>query len=55
MNLDMRAGLSGEITNVLETLELTSKVMGPEDYDGIRIVASGALGRKGDIVVGSIS
>ena len=53
--LDMRAGLSGEITNVLESLELTSKVIGAEDYDGVRIVAGGTLGRKGDIVVDSIS
>jgi len=53
--LDMRAGLSGEITNVLETLKLTGKVIGTEDYDGIRIVAGGTLGRKGDIVVDSIS
>ena len=53
--LDMRAGLSGEITNVLESLELTSKVIGTEDYDGVRIVAGGTLGRKGDIVVDSIS
>lgn len=53
--LDMRAGLSGEITTVLETLELTDKVIGAEDYDDIRIVAGGALGRKGDIVVDSIS
>ena len=53
--LDMRAGLSGEITTVLETSELTNKVIGAEEYDGIRIVAGGALGRKGDIVVDSIS
>lgn len=53
--LDMRAGLSGEITTVLETSELTDKVIGAEDYDDIRIVAGGALGRKGDIVVDSIS
>jgi 4-hydroxy 2-oxovalerate aldolase/long-chain acyl-CoA synthetase len=53
--LDMRAGLSGEITNVLETMELTSKVIGTEDSDGVRIVAGGVLGRKGDIVVDSIS
>lgn len=53
--LDMRAGLSGEITNVLETLELVDKVIGTEDYDDIRIVAGGALGEKGDIVVDSIA
>jgi|GEM_PF-90507 len=53
--LDMRAGLSGEITNVLETLKLTGKVIGTENYDGIRMVAGGTLGRKGDIVVDSIS
>jgi 4-hydroxy 2-oxovalerate aldolase len=53
--LDMRAGLSGEITNVLETSELVDEVIGAEDYDGIRVVAGGALGERGDIVVDSIS
>ncbi|MFC1973937.1 4-hydroxy-2-oxovalerate aldolase [Chloroflexota bacterium] len=53
--LDMRAGLSGEITTVLESLSLVSEVIGTEVYDGVRIVAGGVLGAKGDIVVDSIS
>ena len=53
--LDMRAGLSGEITTVLETSELSEKVIGFEDYDDMRVVAGGALGRRGDIIVDSIS
>ncbi|MFC1917394.1 4-hydroxy-2-oxovalerate aldolase [Chloroflexota bacterium] len=52
--LDMRAGLSGEVTDVLETMELVDKVVGSEDYDTIRTVAGGVLGREGDIVVDSI-
>jgi len=53
--LDMRAGLSGEITTVLETCELTDKVIGTKDYNGTKVVSGGALGRKGDIVVDSIT
>lgn len=52
--LDMRAGLSGEITNVLETSQLISKVVGSEEYSGVRVVAGGMLGRKGDVVIDSI-
>ena len=52
--LDMRAGLSGEITNVLETMELVDKIMGIDNYKGAKVVAGGVLGRKGDIVVDSI-
>lgn len=53
--LDMRAGLSGELTTVLESSELTDKVVGIEEHDGIRLVAGGIIGRKDDIVVDSIS
>lgn len=53
--LDMRAGLSGEITNVVETMELVNKIMGTEYYGDVRVVAGGILGKKGDIVVDSIS
>jgi 4-hydroxy-2-oxovalerate aldolase len=52
--LDMRAGLSGEITTVLETLELTGKVIGSEDYNEFKLVAGGIIGRRGDIIVDSI-
>jgi 4-hydroxy 2-oxovalerate aldolase/long-chain acyl-CoA synthetase len=53
--IDMRAGLSGEVINVIETYELTSKIMGKRQINGVNVVAGGYIGKKGDIVVDSIA
>ncbi len=53
--VDMRAGLSGEIVNVLETEELKNKIMGNKEIAGIQVVAGGVLGKNGEIVVDSIT
>jgi len=53
--IDMRAGLSGEVINVIETYELASKIMGRRQINNINIVAGGYIGKKGDIVVDSIA
>ena len=53
--IDMRAGLSGEVINVIETYELTSKIMGKRQINSVNIVAGGYIGKKGDIVVDSIA
>lgn len=53
--IDMRAGLSGEVINVIETYELASKIMGKRQINSINIVAGGYIGKKGDIVVDSIA
>lgn len=53
--VDMRAGLSGEIINALETEELVQRIMGRGVIEGVDVIAGGVLGKKGDIVVDSIS
>jgi 4-hydroxy-2-oxovalerate aldolase len=53
--LDMRAGLFGEIEAVLQTQRLLSRVAGEKKMKGIRVVAGGVMGRRGDIVVDSVS
>lgn len=53
--LDMRAGLSGEVTSVLDTEELVGRVLGRRSLAGVSVVAGGVLGRKGEVVVDSIS
>ncbi len=53
--VDMRAGLSGEIINVLETHELKHKIMGKGKIAQVDVVAGGIIGRRGDIVIDSIS
>lgn len=53
--IDMRAGLSGEITTVIETDELLKKTLGRDRYNGVPVVAGGLIGKKGDIIVDSIS
>lgn len=53
--VDMRAGLSGEIINEIETYELKNSVLGETDIEGIRVIAGGILGKTGDIVIDSIS
>jgi hypothetical protein len=51
----MRAGLSGEIVNVLETYELINRIMGRTEIAGVQVVSGGVLGRRGDVVVDSIT
>lgn len=52
--LDMRAGLAGEIINVIETHELACRTMGKANLSDISVVAGGILGKKGEIIVDSI-
>ncbi len=53
--LDMRAGLSGNIINVIETYDLKENVYGMKKFQDFNIVAGGYFGLKGDIVVDSIT
>lgn len=53
--LDMRAGLSGEITSILDTEKLVQNVLGRRTLAGVAIVAGGVLGRRGEVIVDSIS
>ena len=53
--LDMRAGLSGEIIAALETKELIEFIAGKGEINGVRVVAGGFIGKRGDVVVDSIS
>jgi len=53
--LDMRAGLSAESVNVLETAYLTDEVVGHGEIAGVPVVAGGVIGGKGDVVVDSLS
>jgi len=53
--LDMRAGLSGEIITALETKELIENVAGKGEINGVTVVAGGFIGKRGDVVVDSIS
>lgn len=53
--VDMRAGLSGEVVNVLETDEVVEKNAGYKKIAGVPVVAGGLVGEKGDVVVDSIS
>lgn len=53
--LDMRAGLSGEITTILETKQLIEKIAGKTRIDGVPVVAGGLIGAKGTIVIDSIT
>jgi len=52
--LDMRAGLSGQIAVHLETLDLLQSVLGSGEMDGISVVAGGAIGKRGSVVVDAI-
>lgn len=52
--LDMRAGLSGQIALVLDTDDLVSRLMGVEKLAEQEIVAGGAIGRRGAIIVDAI-
>jgi hypothetical protein len=53
--LDMRAGLSGEIINILETRDLIKNIAGKSRFAGVPVVAGGFIGERGDIVIDSIS
>ncbi len=52
--LDMRAGLSGNIINVIETYDLKNNVYGRKKFRNYNIVAGGFFGLLGDVVVDSI-
>jgi len=52
--LDMRAGLSGQIAVHLETLDLLHSVLGTGEMDGVSVVAGGAIGKRGSVVVDAI-
>ena len=52
--LDMRAGLSGQIALVLDTDELVNHLMGVNKLAGQEVVAGGAIGRRGAIIVDAI-
>lgn len=52
---DMRLGFAGLITRLIEADEFLNKIRGERIVEGIRIVAGGVIGEKGDIVVDSIS
>ena len=53
--LDMRASLSGNIINVIESYDLKNNVYGMKRFLEYNIVAGGFFGLKGDIVVDSIT
>lgn len=53
--LDMRAGLSGEIITALETRGLIEDIAGKGEINGVTVVAGGFIGKRGDVVVDSIS
>lgn len=53
--IDMKAGLSGEILSILETSYLINSILGRTKMRGVSVIAGGILGRKGEIVVDSIS
>lgn len=55
LRVDMRAGLSGEIVNVLETDELKERIMGRRNIAGVPVVAGGIIGEYGDIVIDCIT
>jgi hypothetical protein len=52
--LDMRAGLSGQIAVHLETLDWLRSVLGAGQMDGVSVVAGGAIGARGSVVVDDI-
>jgi hypothetical protein len=52
--LDMRAGLAGAIAVALDTADLADRIVGHDVVAGIPIVAGGAIGQRGDVVVDAI-
>jgi 4-hydroxy-2-oxovalerate aldolase len=53
--IDIRAGLSGEITYRLDTVDLIEQVIGRGEIDGVSVVAGGLIGKIGEVVVDKIS
>ena len=53
--IDMRAGLSSEISIILETDALLKEVAGARTFNGVRIVAGGVVGDRGDVVVDALA
>lgn len=51
----MKAGLSGEILSILETDYQLNSILGKAKMGGIPVVAGGILGRKGEVIIDSIS
>lgn len=54
VRLDVRAALAGEVIGLLEARKLTSQVMGRGEICEVPVVAGGAWGNEGDVVVDSI-
>lgn len=52
--LDMRAGLAGQISISLDTLDLVKRVMGESKIAGAEVVAGGLIGKRGTIVVDAV-
>lgn len=53
--IDVRAGLTAAVTGAIDTSLLLGRDQGARTIDGVRIVAGGAIGAIGDIVVDSIT
>jgi len=53
--IDIRAGFEGALVTMLKTEQLIKSIMGRRALNGISIVAGGAIGRKGDIIVDDIN
>jgi len=52
---DMRAALASELASLLGTKRIVKDLMGRRKINNISVVAGGLLGRKGEIVVDSVS
>jgi hypothetical protein len=52
--IDVRAGLSSQVLQILETNYLITKVMGRAELRGVRMVAGGIMGEDGAVVVDDI-
>lgn len=53
--MDVRAGFEGVLATILKTEQLIKGIAGRRKINGISLVAGGAIGRKGDIVVDDIN
>jgi hypothetical protein len=52
---DMRAALAGELASLLGTARIADQLMGRSEIAGVPIVAGGLVGRRGDVVVDSVT
>jgi 4-hydroxy-2-oxovalerate aldolase len=52
---DMRASLAAELAATLGTARLVGELMGRSTLGGVPVVAGGIVGRRGDVIVDSIS